>query len=217
MKIIRVILADDHEVVRSGVRAHLDNQGDIQVVGEAENGVVLLDMVDRFKPDVVVADIEMEGLNGLEALGQALKQHPKLGGVILSMHDDRPYIKRAWHYGILGFVSKLDKSQEVINAIRHAANRQRYLSPRAQKNAPPDDTLPDDEDNGTPLDVLTPREVQVLQLTAEGKTSAEAAEILMISVRTVEVHRARLMKRLGLKNRVALVKFAAKYGVIPKE
>lgn len=137
MKPIRVILADDHEIVRSGIRAHLNGLRDIQIVGEAENGLVLLDLVDSLQPDVVVADIEMEGLNGLDALEQAIKRYPKLGAVVLSMHDDFPYIKRALRCGVLGFVSKLDKSKEVINAVRCVANRQRYLSPRHKKTSVP--------------------------------------------------------------------------------
>jgi DNA-binding NarL/FixJ family response regulator len=214
MKKIRIILADDHKVLRQGLCSLLEDQPDLQVIGEAGDGLQLLELLGENRPDVVLADLKMPNLNGLDALAQIQKRFPKIRTVILTMHDDLSYIERALHVGVCGYVLKDEDMVEVITAIRHAANNQHYLSPKVAAKAPPANLDTEKEADFSPLDALTNRERQVFQLVAEGKTNTQAAEMLGLSARTVEGHRSNFMKKLSLKNHVELAIFANKYGII---
>lgn len=214
MKKIRIILADDHKVLRQGLCSLLEEQPDMQVIGEAGDGLQLLDLLGENRPDVVLADLKMPNLNGLDALAQIQKRFPKIRTVILTMHDDLSYIERALHVGVWGYVLKDEDMSEVITAIRCAANNQHYLSPMVAAKAPPSSLETVETAAYSPLDTLTRREHQVFQLVAEGKTNSQAAEILGLSARTVEGHRANFMKKLNLKNHVELAIFANKHGLI---
>ncbi len=212
MSKIKIVLADDHVVVRQGVRALIDQEKDMLVVGEAGDGLQLLEMAERFHPDVVVVDLKMPNLNGNDAAEEIRRRFPKIHAVILSMYADRAYIDRAMQAGVCGYVLKEEGIGEMCMAIRHAALGKHYLSAAVTAR------LPDLKDKSTaglnPISLLTTREREVFQLVAEGKTNQEAANRLGISTRTVEVHRAHMMSKLNLKTHVDFVRFAMKHGIL---
>lgn len=216
--VIRVFLADDHAVVRDGLRALLDEQADIQVVGDATNGREAVRQVAELLPDVVVMDVAMPELNGIDAAGEILQTHPSVRVIILSMHSTTEYVFRALQAGAQGYVLKESAGIEVVNAVRTAHADQRYLSHKIS------DRLIDDylhqfqsvEAEG-PLARLSPREREVLQLVVEGRSSAEIADTLSLSLKTVETYRSRMMRKLGIKDLPNLVKFAIQHGITPLE
>jgi DNA-binding NarL/FixJ family response regulator len=211
MRKIKIILADDHAIVRQGVRALLDQEKDILVVGEVEDGLQLLDLTEKLRPDVVVVDVRMPNLNGLDAAEAIHRRHPDTHTVILSMHADRAYVERALQAGVCGYVLKEEGFEETCTAIRYAAQGSRYLSTKVKQRVP---ILTENPIAPAPVRLLTSRESQVFQLIAEGKTNSDAAQILGISARTVEVHRAHLMNKLGLRTHVDLVRFALEHGIL---
>jgi len=212
MNKIRIILADDHVVVRQGIRRLLDQEDDMVVIGEADDGLKLLDMTEKLRPDVIVVDLKMPNLNGIDAAAKIKKSLPNVHTVILTMHAERAYIDRAMQAGVCGYVLKDEDMWETCTAIRHAAQGNHYLSTAVTKR------LPDLKDKSTaelnPINLLTAREREVFQMVAEGKTNQEAADLLGISTRTVEVHRAHVNKKLNLKTHVDFVRFAMKYGIL---
>ena len=212
MNKIKIILADDHVVVHQGVRTLIDQEKDMVVIGEANDGLQLLDMTETLRPDVVIVDLRMPDLNGIDAAEQINRRFPNVRTVILTMHADRAYIDRAMQAGVCGYVLKEEDIWETCTAIRQAAQGKRYLSAAVTRR------IPDLKDKSTttlnPISLLTAREREVLQLVAEGKTNQEAAKALRISVRTVEVHRAHVIKKLNLKTHVDFVRFALKYGIL---
>ena len=211
MKKIKIILADDHAVVRQGVRALLDQEKDMLVVGEAGDGLQLLDLTEKLCPDVVVVDIKMPNLNGLDAAEAIHRRLPNTKTVILTMHADRSYIDRALQAGVCGYVLKEEDIGEICTAIRQAAQGSHYLSAGVNQRVP---ALTESRTSPYPVQLLTIREHQVFQLIAEGKTNNEAAHILGISVRTVEVHRAHMMEKLNLKTHVDFARFALEHGIL---
>jgi DNA-binding NarL/FixJ family response regulator len=217
MKATTILLADDHSVVRQGLRVLLDAQPDFSVVGEATNGIELVEMVEALHPDVVLADLAMPDLNGIEATHQICRRAPKTRVVILSMHSSASYIIRALRSGALGYVLKDANIQEVIQAVRNAAQGQRYLSAQVS------DRLVEILLQGGNLEQsdlerkLTGREREILQLIAEGNTNAQIAEKLVISPRTVETHRSRIMGKLNFDSHTDLVRYAIQQGIIPLE
>jgi DNA-binding NarL/FixJ family response regulator len=211
---ITVILADDHPVVRDGLCFLLNAQSDIKVVGTADNGHEAVQLTTKLNPNVVVMDIAMPLLNGIEATQQITSTCPHTRVMILSIHFTSIHIQRALQAGAMGYLLKESAGEEVVEAIRTVHEGRRYLSRKIAETVVEDYVR---QGGGDVLEGLSPRERQVLQLIAEGKTSAEAAAILYLSVKTVETYRSRFMQKLGLKDMTALVKFAIQHGIISLE
>lgn len=210
---IRVIVADDHHLVRQGIRALLEQAEDIQVVGEAEDGLQALRLVEQLTPDVLVLDIAMPGMDGLQtaehihALGKTTRT------VMLSMYSDKASVRRALRSGARGYLLKRSVTAELLLAVRAADRGEIYLSPEISVTVV-DELLGAGTDQARPEDQLTPRELQVLQLIAEGRTNKAIAQILQISVKTVEKHRANLMAKLQVNDVAGLVRLAIEKGLI---
>lgn len=211
---LTLLLADDHEIVRLGLRALLNNEPDFRLVGEACDGLEVLRMADQLKPNVVILDLMMPRMNGLEVARQLTTRPRGPRIVILSMHADKAYAWEAMRAGANAYVVKDADSDELLRAIRKAAQGERYLS----RPFPPDalqtffrngDGLPED-----PYQTLTLREREVLLLTAEGHSGQEISEILFISPRTVESHRANLLRKLDLRNLKQLIRYAMQRGLV---
>jgi DNA-binding NarL/FixJ family response regulator len=211
---ITVILADDHPVVRDGLCFLLNAQSDIKVVGTADNGHEAVQLATKLNPNVAVMDIAMPLLNGIEATQQITTTCPHTRVMILSIHFTSVHIQRALQAGAMGYLLKESAGEEVVEAIRTVHEGRRYLSRKIAETVVEDYVR---QGGGDVLEGLSPRERQVLQLIAEGKTSAEAAQILFLSVKTVETYRSRFMQKLGLKDMTALVKFAIQHGIISLE
>jgi DNA-binding NarL/FixJ family response regulator len=211
---ITVILADDHPVVRDGLCFLLNAQSDIKVVGTADNGHEAVQLAEKLNPNVAVMDIAMPLLNGIEATQQITSSCPHTKVMILSIHFTSVHIQRALQAGAMGYLLKESAGEEVVEAIRTVHEGRRYLSRKIAETVVEDYVR---QGGGDVLEGLSPRERQVLQLIAEGKTSAEAAAILYLSVKTVETYRSRFMQKLGLKDMTALVKFAIQHGIISLE
>jgi len=211
---IRVVLADDHAIVREGLRALLDHQPDMQVVGTATNGHQAIQLVDECNPDVAVLDISMPELNGIEAIHRVLPRHPGLGVIVLSIHSTKPYVFRALKAGASGYLIKETAGLEVVEAVRAVHKGERYLSQHIEDLLNNWEEKIDLTAETSPLDQLTRRESEVLQMVAEGKSSREIAEVLSISSKTVDSYRSRLMQKLEVEDVTGLVKFAIRHGVI---
>ena len=212
---IRVLLADDHAIVREGVRLCLQGMGDMEVVGEAEDGLEAVRLVAQLAPDVAVLDVTMPRLNGIEALRQIRRDHSGTAVVLLSMHDNEAYVTQALRAGAAGYVLKRTAATELGRAIRAARNGDVYLDPGVTRRVVADyvQRLDDQAAEPGPLDRLTAREREVLQLAAEGKTIRQVAEALVVSAKTAEHHRASAMAKLGLRNQTELVKYAIRAGL----
>lgn len=212
-KPIRVLLADDHAVVRQGFRLILSQHPDIEVVGEASNGREAVDKTLELKPDVTVTDIAMPELNGVEVVRQIRQNAPKVKVVVLSMHKDAVYVRETLRAGAKGYLLKDSIDQDLVKAVRAVAAGEAYLSPTISVTV-----LEDYEKHvEDPLDQITPRERQLLEMLAEGLTSKEIATQLDISVYTVDAHRSRIMKKLGLRSIGDLIRFAIQRGLVPLE
>jgi DNA-binding NarL/FixJ family response regulator len=210
---ISVFLADDHRVLRDGLRILLESQKDIQVIGEAENGNKAIEAITALKPDIVVMDITMPELNGIEAAQIVHKALPKTGIVILSIHSDLEHIFRALQAGAQGYILKESAGSEVISAVRAVHVGRRYLSPSIRDTVT--DAYMQNRKMESPLNQLSLREREVLQLTVEGYSSAAIAEKLVLSPKTVETYRSRLMGKIGVHDLPELVRFAIKHGITP--
>ena len=213
MKAIRVILADDHTLVRAGVRGLLQGLDGVAVVGEAEDGHEALRLASQLRPDVVLLDVGMPGLNGLEVAARLAVLDNSIRVLILSMHTAEEYVLRALRCGCAGYLLKRSAVSELEVAIRAVARGETYLSPAVSKQVV-DDYVSRTGGATDPLDALTPRQREVLQLVAEGHTSKEVAEQLGLSFKTVEAHRAQIMERLGLQDLTGLVRFAVRVGLV---
>lgn len=212
---ISVLLVDDHSIVRDGLRVLLEAEGDIQVVGGAANGLEAVRMVRELKPDVVVMDLAMPDLNGTEATAQIHEVSPTTEVLVLSMHSTAEHILRAFQAGARGYVLKESAGPEVVAAVRTVHRGTRYLSHKIVGTVLEDYIRP--ERTTTPLETLSRRERQILQLIAEGKSTAETAKVLFLSPKTVDTYRSRIMQKLGVANFAALVRFAVQHGVTPLE
>jgi DNA-binding NarL/FixJ family response regulator len=214
---IRVLLADDHTIVREGVRLCLEAMGDIEVVAEAEDGQMAVQLANQLRPDVAVVDLTMPRLNGVEAIRQIRRDQPETEVVVLSVHDSEPYVVQALRAGAAGYVLKRNAATELAAAIRAAHNGQAYLHPSIARRVL-DDYLSrihaSDDAIVEPHERLTPREREVLQLAAEGHTTRAIAGLLCLSTKTVEHHRASLMTKLGLHGQTELVKYAIRAGLV---
>ena len=210
---ITVFLADDHRVLRDGLRILLESQDDIQVVGEAENGSQAIKGILKLKPNVVVMDITMPELNGIDAAQVVHETLPETGIVILSIHSDLEHIFRALQAGANGYLLKESAGSEVISAVRAVYLGRRYLSPSIRDAVM--EAYMHNHQVESPLDLLSMREREVLQLTVEGHSSAAIAEKLELSSKTIETYRSRLMGKLGVRDLTDLVRFAIKHGITP--
>ena len=212
---VSILLADDHHVVRQGLRTLLETYPDLMVLGEASDGLDTLRQVERFKPHVLVVDLMMPGVGGLEITRLVKRDFPQTRIVILSMHANEAYVIEALRSGAAAYVLKEATADELIHAIREAAAGRRYLSPPLSEHAIEAYALKSND--GASLDLyetLTTRERQVLHLAAEGHSSPDIAERLSISPRTAETHRANLMRKLGLHSQTELVQFSIRRGIL---
>jgi DNA-binding NarL/FixJ family response regulator len=217
MMSLSIVLADDHPVVRRGMRTLLESEADFSVVGEAGDGLETVRLVERLQPNVLVLDLMMPGLSGLEVLRIARQRSSQTRIVVLSMYSSNAFIAEALKNGATGYVLKGCTEENLVRAVREAAAGRRFLSPPVSAIAI--DAYIEQAQAGPfdPHETLTVREREVLQLAAEGKTCAEAAARLHISQRTVENHRASLMRKLGLQNQTELVRYALRRRLIPLE
>jgi len=210
---ISVFLVDDHRVLRDGLRILLESQEDIDVIGEAEDGNKAIKGILRVKPDVAVMDITMPELNGIDAARTIHETLPETGIVILSIHSDLEHVFRALQAGAQGYLLKESAGSEVISAVRAVYLGRRYLSPTIRDSVM--EAYLDNRQIQSPLELLSMREKEVLQLTVEGFPSAEIAEKLSLSSKTVDTYRSRLMAKLGVRDLPELVRFAIKHGITP--
>jgi two-component system response regulator NreC len=214
MSHLTIVLADDHQVVRSGLRALLESDLGAQIIGEASDGLEALQLVEQLQPAVLLVDLMMPGLTGLEVARRVRQRAPHVRVVVLSMHAAESYVREALHAGAIGYVLKESPAAEVIQAVRAAMDGRRFLSPALserlidayiqQSNATTDD----------PYDLLTDREREVLHLAALGHSASEIADRLVLSARTVENYRAGVLRKLDLRNQTELVRYAIKHGII---
>jgi DNA-binding NarL/FixJ family response regulator len=215
---IRVFVADDHAVVRDGLRSLLEAEGDISVVGEAADGHQTVRRVQELNPDVVIMDIAMPKLNGIEATQQIHETCPSTRVIILSMHATAEHIFRALQAGAQGYLVKESAGREVVMGVRAVHSGTRHLSQHISDKVIEDylyrrQTTP----TKSPLERLSSREREVLQLVVEGKSSAEIADVLRLSPKTIETYRSRMMQKLGVNDLPSLVKFAIHHGLTPLE
>lgn len=211
---IRIVLADDHHVVRQGLRRILDAEEGLSVVAEASDGIETVRIVEEVQPDVLVVDLMMPGLNGLAVIRQVKVRVPKARIVVLSMHADDAYVFAALRSGAISYVLKDSDSSDLVEAIRRAAVGKRYLSAPLSERAMDAYVEKAKESTLDLYEMLTPREQEILQLTAEGNTSAQIAERLFISPRTVEKHRFNLMNKLDLHVQADVVRYAITRGIV---
>jgi two-component system, NarL family, response regulator NreC len=215
MKRISVLLADDHLVVRKGLRSILERQPGIQVVGEAADGHEAVALAETLSPEVVIMDITMPHLNGIDAAAQIVKRNPKLGVIILSVHSDETYILRALNSGARGYLLKDSAETDLVKAVDTVAQGKPFFSPAIAETLLEDYMRFLQQRNlQDSYDLLTDREKEILQLLAEGKANKEIAGLLNLSVYTVETHRSNLMQKLGLHNTAEIVLYAVRKKII---
>ncbi|GBD09583.1 Oxygen regulatory protein NreC [Candidatus Thermoflexus japonica] len=212
---IRVLIADDHAVFRAGLRMLLSAQPDIEVVGEAGDGWQTLKQTETLRPDVILLDLTMPGMPGLQALALLRQQAPQARVLILTMHEDEAYLRQALAEGAAGYITKRATDEELVTAIRAVARGEIYIHP-AMTRALLEDLLPTPEipETPEPWESLSEREQQVLRLVAMGHTNQEIADRLGLSVKTVETYRARGMEKLGLRTRAQLVRYMIQRGLL---
>lgn len=213
---IRVLLADDHTLVRAGIRSLLKGLENVEVVGEAGDGQEAVRLAESLRPDVVLLDVGMPGLNGLDVAARLVTHDASIRVLILSMHTSEEYVLRALRAGCAGYLLKGSAVAELEIAVRAVARGETYLSPAVSKHVM-DDYVRRTGGATDPIDALTPRQREVLQLVAEGNTSKDIADRLGLSFKTVEAHRAQIMERLGLHDVAGLVRFAMRMGLVRPE
>lgn len=212
---ISILLADDHPIVRRGLRALIEAQPDLHIVGETGTGLRALDLTRRLKPDVLVVDIGMPGLDGLEVTRRVKKRHPRMRVVILTVHTDPHHVWKAMRNGADAYVVKDANVSELVRAIGEVTAGRRYVTPALCPDGIPDLLRKLEKSGGEdPYDTLTNREREVLHLIAEGNTSAQAAAHLGISPRTVEMHRLNLTRKLSLHSQTEVVHYAMIRGIV---
>jgi len=217
MNTIKIFLADDHTILREGLKSIITSDERIKIVGEAGDGREALERIEEIKPDLAIIDISMPSLNGIEVSRQVKKYYPQIKILILSQHDNEEFIKELISIGIDGYVLKSNAKDELLRAIDIIINGDKYLSPQVTSrlmssfNETPQKTQSDFK---TRFDLLSNREKEILLLIAEGKTNIEIASQLFITPETVKTHRSSIMKKLGLKNAVEVVRYAIKEGLI---
>ncbi|MEM7166603.1 MAG: response regulator transcription factor [Planctomycetota bacterium] len=210
----RVLLVDDHKIIRDGLRKLLEEQSGYEVVGEAADGREGVRLALELRPDIVVMDIAMKGLNGVEATQKILSEAPRIQVIALSMHSDAPYVSRMLKAGARGYLLKDCAFEELTTALQQVAERRLYLSPQVTGVVVDDYVRKMDTDDGAePRPELTPKEREVLQLLAEGQSTKEMASTLSVSVKTIETHRGNIMNKLELRSIAELTKFAIRSGL----
>lgn len=213
MKTISVLLVDDHNLVREGMRALLEKEELVEVIGEAGDGHVALDLIEKLQPQVVLLDLMMPGLNGFEVLEITREKFPGVQVLVVSKHDEEEYAFRALRAGAAGYLPKSAASGELRLAIEHVIGGKRYLSPNVEQKAI-SELNGNTSAGAVPLSALTPRQQEVLTLMAEGHCTKSVARILNISVKTVESHRGQLMSRLNIHDIASLVRYAIRMCLI---
>jgi two-component system, NarL family, response regulator NreC len=209
---ITIILADDHSIFRQGLRALLDKQSSLEVIGEAGNGREAIALVEELSPQVIVMDVGMPDLNGIEATRRIVGKFPKTKVIGLSMHNDKHFVKQMLQAGASGYLLKESIFEELVQAIEAVVNKKGFLSPKIARLVIEDYTGgKTEEDPG--MASLSKREREILQLLAEGKTSKQIADELFLSPKTVENHRKRVMQKLDIHNVAELTKFAIRHGL----
>jgi DNA-binding NarL/FixJ family response regulator len=212
MNKIKVLLVDDHAIMRDGIRALLSIHDDIKIVGEASEGQEAIEKTQDLSPDVVVMDVAMPDMDGIEATRRIRKQSPKVKVIVLTQYDNKEYVLSAIKAGAAGYVPKRALGSELVSAVRAVNRGESFLYPSAAA------ALIDDyrrqAKTADPYDQLTPREREILKLIAEGHSSREIADTLFISLKTVYGHRTKIMQKLGLRNRTDLFKFAVRKGLL---
>ena len=209
----RILIADDHGVLRAGLRSLISGLTDIEVVGEAGDGFEVMDKLDSLRPDIVLMDLSMPGIDGIETTRLIHKQRPDIKILILTVHEDESLLREAIKAGASGYITKRAAESELVNALRAIQNGDMYVHPSLTRLLVKD-ISPNTRPATVGLDVLTPREVAVLRLLARGYTNRQIAEELSISPRTVEGHRANLSAKLGRSSRVELVNYAEEHGLL---
>jgi two-component system, NarL family, response regulator NreC len=215
MSSVRIVVADDHGVVRKGLRLILERHDGLEVIGEAADGREVVRLADELSPDIVIMDVGMPQLNGIDATAQILHRNPRVGIIILSMHSDEGYIVRALSSGAKGYLLKDSAEEDLVQAVRVVAQGRPFFSPRITQTLL-DDYVRQLRQKGLQdsYDLLTEREKEILQLIAEGKSNKEVATILDLSVYTVETHRTNLMQKLNLHNTAEIVLYAVRKKII---
>jgi two-component system response regulator NreC len=209
---IRLLLVDDHAIMRDGIRSLLSLHNDIEIVGEAAEGQEAIEKAAELNPDVIILDITLPGIDGLDAMRRILRQNPKSKVLVLTQHDEREYILSAIKAGAAGYMPKRALGSELISAIRSVYRGESFLYPSAASALIKDyrqQAKPGEE----PYDQLTSREREILKLIAEGRTSKEIAGRLVITPKTVIGHRSKIMEKLGIHNRTELIKYAMRKGI----
>jgi DNA-binding NarL/FixJ family response regulator len=212
---IQILLVDDHQMMRDGLRSILELEDDLHVVGEATNGFEALEMISTLLPDVIIMDIGMKGLNGIETTRQIKAQNPRVQVIALSTHSAEPYVLNMLEAGASGYVVKNAAVEEVRRAIRAVASGHHYLSPEIAGSVVESHLRRWPQERASVYSLLGSRERQVLQLLAEGHTSGEIAEQLHIATTTVDSHRRNIMKKLDMRGVAELTKFAIRHGLTP--
>lgn len=212
-----IMLADDHKIVRQGLRALLEAEPDFHLVGETGDGLEAVQLAERLCPDVLVLDLMMPGLGGLEVTLQVGKRSPQTRVIILSMHADEAYVLEALRNGAAGYVLKESSADELVQAVREVVAGRRFLSSPLSERAIDAYVSKAQEVALDRYETLTAREREVLHLAAEGHTNAEIADRLSISSRTAETHRANMMRKLALRSQTDLIRYALRRGIIPME
>ena len=207
---MRIVIADDNGLVRSGLRVLLERQDELEVIGEASDGIEARDLVISERPDIAILDVKMPRLTGLQATREIREAAPEVSVLILSMHEDERYLFEALKAGASGYVLKSQADEDLLDAIAAIDRGEPFLTPDAQRALIKDVLERGDE----PGDELTPREQEVVTLAAEAHTNREIAELLGLSEKTVENHRANAMRKLGMRDRVELVRYAIRRGLI---
>ncbi|GAX60327.1 TRAP-type C4-dicarboxylate transporter, periplasmic solute-binding protein [Candidatus Scalindua japonica] len=216
MSKIRVLLADDHTIVRQGLIALLDSHEDIEIVGEAENGRQAFEKTKQMIPDIVVLDITMPNLNGIEATRKIKKLNPEIKVIVLTMHDNEEYVYQLLQAGASGYLLKESAVSDLVSAINAVKKGDIFLSPKISKVVVKDYIKHTERESKAfdSLNMLTSREREVLQLIAEGYTNKEVARLLKLSIKTVDIHRAHIKEKLQIRDTAGLVKYSIRHGLI---
>jgi two-component system response regulator NreC len=211
---VKVLVVDDHDVVREGIRMVLSSDPELEVVGTASSGEQAIEEVHQLRPDVVVMDIAMPGLSGFEATRRIRESEPDVKVVALTVHDSEAYVFQMLQAGATGYVVKRAAAEDVIQAVKRASHGEAVLHPAVAKLVIKDYLSRVERGEEQSFDSLSDREREILKLIAEGKTNREIAEMLFLSIKTVQAHRANLMHKLGMHDRTELVKYAIRKGII---
>ncbi|MDX1777246.1 MAG: response regulator transcription factor [Thermodesulfobacteriota bacterium] len=214
---IKVLVADDHTILRQGIKSLLANEEEIEVIGEAKNGREALTIIEETLPDVILMDIAMPGLNGLEATRRIKKKFPRMKVLVLTMYTNEEYIFQILNAGANGYLVKETAFQDLISAIKAVYKNEAFMSPSISKKVINSYIKRAQNDEEVTCEVLTTREREILQLIAEGNSSKKIAELLFISPKTVETHRTHIMDKLNIHNRTGLVKYAIRKGIVDVE